>query len=96
MAQLIERFLEMMSAERGLAKNSIAAYRNDLNDYCGFLSHRKTEAGKAAAADVRDYLAALDARGMARSSTSRKLSAVKFNGKSLPFAIYARNPRKRV
>lgn len=77
MLRLIERFLEMMSAERGLAKNSIAAYRNDLDDYCGFLSARQTQAVKAAAADVRDYMANLDARGMAQSSTSRKLSAVK-------------------
>ncbi|MBL8595466.1 MAG: site-specific integrase, partial [Devosia sp.] len=35
---LVDAFLEMMSAERGAAKNTIEAYRRDLGDYCGFLA----------------------------------------------------------
>ena len=37
---LIESFLEMMSAERGAAKNTIEAYRRDLSDYAGSLANR--------------------------------------------------------
>ena len=37
---LVDAFLEMMSAERGAAKNTIAAYRRDLTDYGAFLSGR--------------------------------------------------------
>ena len=32
----IEAFLEMMSAERGAAANTLAAYRRDLDDYAGY------------------------------------------------------------
>ena len=33
----VEAFLEMMSAERGAAQNTLAAYRRDLEDYGRFL-----------------------------------------------------------
>ncbi len=75
--RLINRFLEMMSAERGAAKNSILAYGRDLEDYVGFLVSQRQSATSASSDDVRDYLADLEARGMARSSTARKLSAIK-------------------
>src|SRR5690606_28515740 len=39
-AHLIDTFLEMMSAERGAAANTIEAYRGDLLDYAGFLARR--------------------------------------------------------
>jgi integrase/recombinase XerD len=75
--RLVERFLEMMNAERGAAKNSISAYRRDLHDYGNHL-HRTPCAIHDVTPDiVRDYLQSLDARGMADSSTARKLSAVK-------------------
>lgn len=75
--RLISRFLEMMSAERGAAKNSIAAYGRDLEDYTCFLAARYQQAVTATSDDVRAYLADLEHRGMARSSTARKLSAIK-------------------
>jgi integrase/recombinase XerD len=75
--RLIGRFLEMMSAERGAARNSILAYGRDLEDYTTFLRSRTQDATSASSDDVRDYLADLERRGMARSSTARKLSAVK-------------------
>jgi integrase/recombinase XerD len=75
--RLIGRFLEMMSAERGAARNSILAYGRDLEDYAAFLASRSRDVKNAASDDVRGYLADLEMRGMARSSTARKLSAVK-------------------
>jgi integrase/recombinase XerD len=75
--RLISRFLEMMSAERGAARNSILAYRRDLEDYSGFLANQGLDARSAESDAVRAYLADLEARGMAKSSTARKLSAVK-------------------
>jgi integrase/recombinase XerD len=75
--RLIGRFLEMMSAERGAARNSILAYGRDLEDYAAFLAARSKDVKDAVSDDVRGYLADLELRGMARSSTARKLSAVK-------------------
>jgi len=69
---LIERFLEMMAAEAGAAKNTIAAYRSDLSLASAFLDHRL-------AAASADDLARLGAEWLelSRSSVARKSAALR-------------------
>lgn len=74
---LVDAFLEMMSAERGAAKNTIDAYRRDLGDYCGFLARRGSGPTAAGREQVTEYLAFLEAQGIAASSSARKLSAIR-------------------
>ncbi|WP_423066426.1 site-specific tyrosine recombinase XerD [Devosia sp. CN2-171] len=74
---LVEAFLEMMSAERGAARNTIAAYRRDLRDYQDFLERRNASPTSAGREEVTAYLAFLDAQGIAASSSARKLSAIR-------------------
>ena len=74
---LVDAFLEMMSAERGAAKNTIDAYRRDLGDYCGFLKRRGSGPTAAGREQVTEYLAFLEAEGIAASSSARKLSAIR-------------------
>jgi len=73
----VEAFLEMMSAERGAAANTLTSYRRDLDDYAGFLAGRATDFVAADAESVRGWLADLDRRGLAASSAARRLSAVR-------------------
>lgn len=73
----VEAFLEMASAERGAAANTLAAYERDLADYAAFLSARGREPLTAATEDVRAHLADLSDRGFKASSAARKLSAVR-------------------
>ena len=75
--RLIESFLEMMSAERGAAKNTIEAYRRDLEDYSGFLAGKGKSAETAGREQVVAYLAFVDAQGLAASSAARRLSALR-------------------
>ena len=63
-----------MSAERGAAANTLAAYERDLRDYAAFLGGQAAEAGPD---DIRRFLAHLEAQGMARTTAARKLSAVR-------------------
>ena len=73
-AARIEAFLEMMSAERGAAQNTLASYRRDLEDASAAIE------GGLADADgngIRAYLAEIAARGFAPSSQARKLSALR-------------------
>jgi integrase/recombinase XerD len=74
---LIEAFLEMMSAERGAARNTIEAYRRDLSDYAGFLATKGKAAETAEREQIVAYLALLDAQGLAASSAARRLSALR-------------------
>ena len=74
---LVEAFLEMMSAERGAARNTIEAYRRDLGDYAAHLADRGRSPQSAQREDVVAYLASLDAQGLAASSAARRLSALR-------------------
>ncbi len=91
--RLRERFLEMMSAERGAAKNSIAAYRRDLDQWLAFLNLRGSSALKAVTQDVRDFQAEADRLGLARATAARRLSAIKqFHGFLLAEGRTTENP----
>jgi integrase/recombinase XerD len=73
----VEAFLEMMSAERGAALNTLASYRRDLEDYGRFLARRGTGFERAGVEAVRAYLDDLDTRGFAATSAARRLSALR-------------------
>ncbi|RUX26704.1 site-specific tyrosine recombinase XerD [Mesorhizobium sp. M7A.F.Ca.US.011.01.1.1] len=73
-AARIEAFLEMMSAERGAAENTLSSYRRDLEDASGAIDGGLAT---AAAADIRAYLDDIAARGFAATSQARKLSAIR-------------------
>jgi integrase/recombinase XerD len=57
--RLLLDFLAYLEFERGLARNTLQAYRTDLLQFGTFLADRKVEAEKASAADVSDFLAEL-------------------------------------
>src|SRR3546814_9925399 len=69
---LIERFLEMMAAERGASRNTLSAYRRDLEQAARLAGGRLAKADTAA---LRRIMA--DYRSLAASSAARKLSALR-------------------
>lgn len=73
----IEAFLEMMSAERGAAGNTLTSYERDLNDLHDFLKERGVSIMTAASADLSAYLADLANRGFEATSQARKLSSTR-------------------
>ncbi|MBN9221339.1 MAG: site-specific tyrosine recombinase XerD [Mesorhizobium sp.] len=73
-AARIEAFLEMMSAERGAAQNTLSSYRRDLEDASQQIAGGLAGAG---ATDIRAYLDDIAARGFAPTSQARKLSAIR-------------------
>jgi integrase/recombinase XerD len=86
----IELFLDMIATERGASKNTIEAYRRDLDDYAGFLTAKGSGIARASTDDVRSYLATLVKRGMAANTSARKLSAIR----QLHRFLYAEGKRK--
>jgi integrase/recombinase XerD len=79
--QRAEAFLHYLSAERGSSKNTIDAYRNDLNGFRRFLGEQGTVNGDPATVITReailDYIADLNARRYAKATVARKVAAVK-------------------
>lgn len=73
----VEAFLEMMSAERGAAQNTLASYKRDLDDARSFMKRRGVALTEAASADLSAYLSDLAAQGFETSSQARKLSSLR-------------------
>ena len=73
----LEAFLEMMSAERGAANNTLASYRHDLEDAHAFLRGSGSSLDGATSDDLRTYLAGIAERGFAASSQARRLSSLR-------------------
>ncbi len=73
----VESFLEMMSAERGAATNTLQSYERDLEDARSFLNERSVRLTEATPDDLRAYLGHLARQGFAASSQARRLSALR-------------------
>jgi len=74
---LIELFLDMIAAERGGAKNTLAAYARDLADFSAELGKAGRSIARASTEDLRGYLGSLGKRRFAASSVARRLSAIR-------------------
>jgi integrase/recombinase XerD len=73
----LDRFFEMLMAERQSAVNTLDAYRRDLRDFGVFVARRGRSLTDADAALVRAYLQRLDQAGMAPRTAARRLSALR-------------------
>ncbi len=70
-------FLAYSSIEKGLAANSIAAYRRDLTRLARFLAARELALAGARGDDLREFLQELYGAGMNARSVARYLSSIR-------------------
>src|SRR5579863_4553125 len=75
--QLVALYLDMLAAERGAGKNTLAAYSRDLEDFSTFLKDSGRSIAKANTADLRGYLGELAERGLRVATVARRLSAMR-------------------
>jgi integrase/recombinase XerD len=73
----VERFLEMLAAERNAAANTRLAYSKDLADFAAFLGKDGSDIARASSAQVRAYLARLRAAGMSPRTAARRLASLR-------------------
>ncbi|NQY82442.1 MAG: tyrosine recombinase [Alphaproteobacteria bacterium] len=71
----VELFLEMMAAERGVARNTVLAYRCDLKDLQNFLGTSDLETAQNN--DLHAYMRHLSQSGMQASSRARRRAALR-------------------
>lgn len=75
--ELIAAFMETITAERGAAENTIAAYTRDLENCGEFLDSGRRTFENAQVSDLRAYLAFLAENGMSVKTQARRLSALR-------------------
>ena len=78
----LDRFMEVLVFEAGLADNTLSAYGADLRRYIGALEDRGIDTpGEVLRDDILDHLVGLRDEGMSARSTARHLSAIRrFHG----------------
>ncbi|MCS7246415.1 MAG: tyrosine-type recombinase/integrase [Thermomicrobium sp.] len=79
MQSVIEQFLAGMVRERGLSPNTVAAYRNDLEQFAVYLrdGHRLEDWGSLRCEHLQSFLEYLRDRQYAETTAARKLAAIK-------------------
>ena len=74
----IDSFLNMLTVEKGLARNTLEAYSRDLNQLVNFLKSRGFNSWKdSQAIHLRHYLSWLRSRGLAVRSIARNVVALR-------------------
>jgi len=73
----VEAFLEMLAAERGAARNTLAAYAADLADFAAHARLRGLGPAEAGPEIVGSYLQGLSAAGLSARTAARRLSALR-------------------
>ncbi len=76
MDRYVEAFLEMLSAERGAARNTIAAYRNDLEAFAAYAASRGERPESASEPTLHGYMQSLHGVVAARTA-ARRLSCLR-------------------
>lgn len=78
MVEFIKEFLDYLSVERGLSKNTIQSYGHDLNKYISYLKSKSIQSlDNVRRQDIQDFLMHLKEKGLNASSIARNLVAIK-------------------
>jgi integrase/recombinase XerD len=72
-ASYLDRFLEMMSAERGAARSTLSAYETDLKDFLEYLKEKSMTS--VTLTDLQEYLKSQ--KTLAAPSLSRRISSLR-------------------
>jgi integrase/recombinase XerD len=79
MSDWIDKFLHYLSAERGLAANTLESYGRDLRQYAAYLASQPERAAidRASRRAIVAYLLHLEDQGKAAATIARRLAALK-------------------
>jgi len=74
---VIDRFLDTLWAQKGLAELTLRAYRQDLQQFSRWLATRGIQLARAESTNIQQYLASRFDSGASASSNARLLSTLK-------------------
>jgi integrase/recombinase XerD len=78
MKEFIDIFLNYLSVERGLARNTLISYKEDLGFYIDFIKAREIDTlSKTSKNDIINFMLHQKDKGLAANSISRRLAAIK-------------------
>ncbi len=90
--QALKQFLDHLTIERGLSKNSLVAYRRDLNKFSDFLEESRHNFEALSEAEIVAFEVWLKSKELSISSINRNISALKSFYKYLAQEFAISNP----
>ncbi len=75
--ELLDSFLTYLSVEKGLAKNTLDSYSNDLRKFRSFLAERGPGLDSASTSDIVDFIESMRNGGYTIASICRCISSIK-------------------
>jgi integrase/recombinase XerC len=78
-AQLVDAYLHVLSAERGSSAHTLRAYRRELHGFAAWLSshHPRLTVARIEHIHIRSYLGTLYDRGLSKASAARALASIR-------------------
>src|SRR4051794_23649970 len=70
-------FLDFLTVEKGLAKNSLSAYRTDLRNFGRYLAEQQLELDRVERINIVRYFQSLRSAGISARSVARALAAIR-------------------
>ena len=79
MRKALDEFLVFLAVEKGASSNTIAAYKNDLQQLADYIGSRSSIDGWGSLnrSDIQDFILDLKQRGYTETSVARKVAAVR-------------------
>jgi len=78
MHELVDAFLNYLSVERGLSRNTIISYHEDINAYINFLKGLHIDSFSLTKKnDITDFMLSQKDKGLSPNSVARRLAAIK-------------------
>jgi integrase/recombinase XerC len=75
---LVDRYLRMLTSERGASEHTLRAYRRELAQFVAWLSeHHQGAVKQIEHTQIRSYLSSLYSNGLQKSSAARALAAIR-------------------
>ena len=74
---IIRSFLDSLYIEKGLSKNTVSSYENDISSFLSWLNNKQINYQQVSGNNINEFISKLFNSGLKSSSINRKISSIK-------------------
>ena len=74
---IIRSFLDSLYIEKGLSKNTVSSYKNDISSFLSWLNKKQINYQQVSGKNINEFISSLFNSGLKSSSINRKISSIK-------------------
>lgn len=74
---IIRSFLDSLYIEKGLSKNTVSSYKNDISSFLSWLNKKQINYQQVSGKNINEFISKLFNSGLKSSSINRKISSIK-------------------